>query len=239
MGSQVENCGHSIGPPRGVPAWFWGHPNPCVLQRCAANPLLTFIPIIKSHSYPTLPRILGQEVCSDSHNREKQNPELWNKDLQEELGQNQPPPSPELQGARIREKVLKPMPNTSEELWGQIPAAPALQQREQAEGIRIALLLTSTPQQPILPPARSRALLIQQRQEEKRVISYKREGPGCSPTLFTAGAAPGSRSVEGLPSASAAPAHMCRFMCRARWSDLENARSQRWHWKGRCPVCLR
>lgn len=33
--------------------------------------------------------------------------------------------------------------------------------------------------------------------------------------------------------------HMCLFMWRARWSDLENALSHRWHWKGLCPVCLR
>lgn len=33
--------------------------------------------------------------------------------------------------------------------------------------------------------------------------------------------------------------YMCRFMCKARWSDLENALSHRWHWKGRWPVCLR
>uniref|UniRef100_A0A3B3C1E6 Uncharacterized protein n=1 Tax=Oryzias melastigma TaxID=30732 RepID=A0A3B3C1E6_ORYME len=28
-------------------------------------------------------------------------------------------------------------------------------------------------------------------------------------------------------------------MCSAKWSDLEKARSHRWHWNGRCPVCLR
>lgn len=32
---------------------------------------------------------------------------------------------------------------------------------------------------------------------------------------------------------------MCLFMWSARWSDLEKARSHRWHWKGLCPVCLR
>lgn len=30
----------------------------------------------------------------------------------------------------------------------------------------------------------------------------------------------------------------CLFMCKARWSDLEKALSQRWHWKGRWPVCF-
>lgn len=34
-------------------------------------------------------------------------------------------------------------------------------------------------------------------------------------------------------------AHMCLFMWRARWSDRENARSHKWHWNGRCPVCFR
>lgn len=33
--------------------------------------------------------------------------------------------------------------------------------------------------------------------------------------------------------------HMCLFMCSARWSEREKARSHRWHWKGRWPVCLR
>jgi hypothetical protein len=33
--------------------------------------------------------------------------------------------------------------------------------------------------------------------------------------------------------------HMCLFMWRDRWSDREKARSHRWHWKGRSPVCLR
>ncbi|KAG7255252.1 hypothetical protein CRUP_022460 [Coryphaenoides rupestris] len=28
---------------------------------------------------------------------------------------------------------------------------------------------------------------------------------------------------------------MCRFMCSARWSEREKARSQRWHWNGRWP----
>lgn len=35
------------------------------------------------------------------------------------------------------------------------------------------------------------------------------------------------------------PGYMCRFMCSARWSEREKARSQRWHWNGRWPVCLR
>jgi len=30
----------------------------------------------------------------------------------------------------------------------------------------------------------------------------------------------------------------CLFMWRERWSDLENARSQRRHWNGRSPVCF-
>lgn len=34
------------------------------------------------------------------------------------------------------------------------------------------------------------------------------------------------------------PAYKCRFMCSAKWSDLEKARSHFWHWKGRCPVCF-
>lgn len=33
-------------------------------------------------------------------------------------------------------------------------------------------------------------------------------------------------------------AYMCLFMWRARWSLREKARSHRWHWKGRCPVCF-
>lgn len=35
------------------------------------------------------------------------------------------------------------------------------------------------------------------------------------------------------------PGYMCRFMCSARWSEREKARSHRWHWNGRWPVCLR
>lgn len=42
------------------------------------------------------------------------------------------------------------------------------------------------------------------------------------------------KSTVGVPGG-----YMCRFMCKARWSDLEKALSQRWHWKGRWPVCLR
>ena len=30
-----------------------------------------------------------------------------------------------------------------------------------------------------------------------------------------------------------------RFMCRARWSEREKARSQSLQWKGLSPVCLR
>lgn len=33
--------------------------------------------------------------------------------------------------------------------------------------------------------------------------------------------------------------YIWRFMCRARWSEREKARSHRWHWNGRWPVCLR
>lgn len=33
-------------------------------------------------------------------------------------------------------------------------------------------------------------------------------------------------------------AYMCLFMWRAKWSEREKARSQRWHWKGLCPVCF-
>lgn len=43
------------------------------------------------------------------------------------------------------------------------------------------------------------------------------------------------KSTVGVPVRG----YMCRFMCKARWSDLEKALSQRWHWKGRWPVCLR
>jgi len=32
--------------------------------------------------------------------------------------------------------------------------------------------------------------------------------------------------------------HMWRFMWRDRWSLREKARSQRWHWNGRSPVCF-
>lgn len=34
-------------------------------------------------------------------------------------------------------------------------------------------------------------------------------------------------------------AYMCLFMCSERWSLLEKALSQRAHWNGRSPVCLR
>ena len=32
---------------------------------------------------------------------------------------------------------------------------------------------------------------------------------------------------------------MCRFMCSARWSEREKARSHSRHWNGLSPVCLR
>ena len=32
---------------------------------------------------------------------------------------------------------------------------------------------------------------------------------------------------------------MWRFMCSARWSEREKARSHKRHWNGRSPVCLR
>lgn len=55
----------------------------------------------------------------------------------------------------------------------------------------------------------------------------------------------GAASVRRVGPATAAcewagrPGYMCRFMCSARWSEREKARSHRWHWKGRWPVCLR
>lgn len=33
--------------------------------------------------------------------------------------------------------------------------------------------------------------------------------------------------------------HICLFIWRAKWSERENALSQRWHWNGLWPVCLR
>lgn len=73
-------------------------------------------------------------------------------------------------------------------------------------------------------------------------MSYKRRGlggraaPQCHPrpdAIYTVSWLWGHQ-VRPQPAA-----HMCRFMWRARWSEREKARSQRWHWKGRCPVCLR
>lgn len=45
-------------------------------------------------------------------------------------------------------------------------------------------------------------------------------------------------NLDTKVSTSFGVTYMCRFMWRARWSDRENARSHRWHWKGRCPVCF-
>ena len=58
------------------------------------------------------------------------------------------------------------------------------------------------------------------------------------------GGLPACQPEEGHPGTWAGggggrPGYMCRFMCSARWSEREKARSHRWHWKGRWPVCLR
>lgn len=102
------------------------------------------------------------------------------------------------------------------------------------------LLPTYIPKQPF--PSTWLGQLSQQGQEEKTSdqLQAERAGwPGCSPVPSLARRYLHRELAPGTSSPAAAAAHMCRFMWRARWSEREKARSQRWHWNGRCPVCLR